>query len=206
VLVAEVVRARASAEPSPRVGVFALPKEGQQANGDAWSCRRFDGGIAVLACDGLGHGAFASDASSQAVAAFEQAEWRGPKEMVEALHQALRPTRGAAAAVAFIETAAERLRYAGIGNISGCIVSGDATRHLVSQNGILGHSASRISEFEYAFTPRCTLVMHSDGISARWQPLDLGMVWERHPALLAGLLYRDFARGNDDVVAVVINP
>jgi len=207
VLAAELTRKADAAAPGRRIGGFALAKEGQEANGDAWGCRLVDRGIAVLVCDGLGHGASASQASQAAAQTFRAAEWRGPMQMLADIHEALRSTRGAAAAIAFLDAAAGKLRYSGVGNVAGCIVSGgDATRHLVSHNGILGHTQGRMAEFDYPFAPDSVLVMHSDGISARWQPAELGRIWERHPGLVAGLLYRDFARGNDDVAAVVVKP
>ena len=206
VLAAELMRAAHGSAGSRRVGGFTLAKEGQDANGDAWDCRTLDGGLAVLVCDGLGHGTFASHASREAVDTFRHAEWRSAKDMLATIDRALHSTRGAAGAIAFIETGTNRVRYCGVGNISACIVTGDVSRHLVSHNGILGHGAARMTEFDYDLAAESLLVMHSDGISARWQPADLGGAWGRHPCLVAGLLYRDFARGGDDVAAVVIKP
>jgi anti-sigma regulatory factor (Ser/Thr protein kinase) len=206
VLAAELIRDADTAARRPRIGGFGLAKEGQETNGDAWACRLVDDGLAVLVCDGLGHGTYATEASIAACATFRAGEWRGAENMLANLDAALRPTRGAAAAIAVVNPQVGRLRYAGVGNIAGCIVSGSASRHLVSHNGILGHTRGRMTEFDYVFEPGSTLVMHSDGISARWQPDELGPIWERHPGLVAGLLYRDFSRGNDDVAAVVIRP
>ena len=206
VLVAELTRKTIAAAPSLRIGGFSLEKEGQEMNGDAWASRLVGSGIAVLVCDGLGHGAYASEASSAACAAFRAAEWRGPESMLVDLHAALRATRGAAAAIAFLDPVAGRVRYSGVGNISGCIVLHDRSRQMVSHNGILGHTHGRMAEFDYEFGPGSSLVMHTDGIGTRWQPADLGPIWERHPGLVAGMLYRHFARGNDDVAAVVVKP
>jgi hypothetical protein len=46
--------------------------------------------------------------------------------------------------------------------------------------------------------------MHSDGIATHW---DLGSypgLARRHPALVAGVLYRDHARRRDDATVVVV--
>ena len=206
VLVAEIARSDPAPSSGLGLGGLAVAKEGQDVNGDAWDYRLVDGGIAVLVSDGLGHGAFANRASTEALGTFRRTEWHGPKAMIETIDRSLRSTRGAAAAVAFLDVESHLLSYCGVGNIAACIVSGDACRHLVSHNGILGHTNGRIAEFAYDFDGASILVMHSDGISARWQPSDLGPVWDRHPALVAGLLYRGFARDNDDVATVVIKP
>ena len=86
-------------------------------------------------------------------------------------------------------------------SIEGIVVD-EHVHHLVSHNGILG-AAPRIAEFDYAWPPNAALVMHSDGLSSRWQLSRWGRVWQRHPALIAGVAYRDLARGTDDAVVVV---
>jgi anti-sigma regulatory factor (Ser/Thr protein kinase) len=207
VLVAELRRSSGSGRPGCfSIGALAVPKEGETACGDTWECLEVDGGIAVFASDGLGHGVFAEEASRRGADVFRGSAWRRSDEAMAKIHEALRPTRGAAAAVALIEPSAGRLGYCGVGNISASMVVDDKSRHLVSHNGILGHAARRIVEIGYEWPEGAMLVMHSDGITARWQPARLRSAWHRHPALVAGMLYRDFARGNDDVVVLVVRP
>jgi hypothetical protein len=61
-----------------------------------------------------------------------------------------------------------------------------------------------MQEFTYAWAPTASLVMQSDGIKSHWA-LDryLGLS-ERHPGLIAGVLYRDFHRATDDSTVVVL--
>ena len=47
--------------------------------------------------------------------------------------------------------------------------------------------------------------MHSDGLSARWDLKSKPELLQRHPAIIAALLYRDYARGRDDATVVVVN-
>jgi hypothetical protein len=47
------------------------------------------------------------------------------------------------------------------------------------------------------------VVMHSDGISARWDLADYPGLRARGPAIIAGVLMRDFARNRDDASVVV---
>jgi hypothetical protein len=194
-----------------------MPKEGETINGDAWDYRALDGLSAVVVCDGLGHGLYAHEASARAVDAFRTARWRSAREAIEALDEALRPTRGAAAAVALIDFGAGIVRYCGVGNIAGKIVSERGTRHLMSHNGTLGHSSPRKAELEYELPPDGLLLLHSDGLrsygrasrsgsvggSRNGRGTDIETLASRHPGLAAGVLYRDCARGNDDAVVVV---
>jgi hypothetical protein len=45
--------------------------------------------------------------------------------------------------------------------------------------------------------------MHSDGLATRWPIERYPGLPSRHPALVAGVLYRDWSRGHDDVTVVV---
>ncbi len=79
-----------------------------------------------------------------------------------------------------------------------------ATRHLVSGNGTAGHTAGRINEFTYPWSDDALLVMHSDGLGSRWQIERYPGLPSHHPALVAGVLYRDWSRGRDDVTVVAV--
>jgi len=47
------------------------------------------------------------------------------------------------------------------------------------------------------------VIMHSDGLSARWKLSDYPGLFERHPAVIAGVLYRDNVRIRDDATVLV---
>ena len=76
-------------------------------------------------------------------------------------------------------------------------------RHLVSHHGTAGHNARKIAEYSYPWPEHAVLVMHSDGL-ATLRDLDRypGLL-QRDPGLVAGVLYRDFARRRDDATVVV---
>jgi hypothetical protein len=74
---------------------------------------------------------------------------------------------------------------------------------MVSMNGTAGHDAPRINPFQYTWKGGSTLVMHSDGLSTHWSLARYRALLNRHPSVIAGVLYRDFSRGRDDVTIVV---
>jgi hypothetical protein len=119
------------------------------------------------------------------------------------LHRALSGGRGAAAACAMLNAEKNKLAYAGVGNISGSLASGEKSRGMVSHNGTLGVQLLRTQQFEYECKPGDRIVMHSDGMSARWSFKDYPGLFMRHPAVIAGVLYRDHARARDDVTVLV---
>ena len=186
------------------VGAVCVPVTGEIACGDGWLVCDDARATLVMVVDGLGHGADAAFAASEAARIVREHPSAPPAEIVQAAHGALRATRGAALAVATIDRESPLVRYAGVGNISASIVSDGGVRNLASHNGIVGHQMHKVQEFTYPWPTRATLVMHSDGLSARWR-LDAypGLVL-RDPALIAGVLFRDFARGRDDATTVAV--
>jgi hypothetical protein len=74
---------------------------------------------------------------------------------------------------------------------------------MVSHSGIVGHEARKIQEFVYPWSQDTVLVMHSDGLATHWNLDQYPGLASRRPSLIAGVLYRDFTRGRDDVTVVV---
>jgi len=198
---------RPSEPPHLQIGAICLPKTGEEISGDAWASASMAGGrTLVIVADGLGHGPLAADASTAALATFheEAPSGRGPADILGEIHRRLRSTRGAAVAIAEISPASEELRFAGIGNVSGVVISGGSRRGLISHNGITGGTPTAPRELSYPFAPRSLLVMASDGLATHW---DLGRyagAADRHPAVVSALLCRDYSRGRDDLTVVAV--
>jgi len=123
--------------------------------------------------------------------------------ILQAMHLALRSTRGAAVALSAIDVDAQVIRHAGIGNISAVVWVAGVSRGLMSHNGIVGHEARKFQELAYPFPRSATLVLHSDGLATRWNLDGYPGLVVHDPALLAGVLYRDFQRERDDVTILV---
>jgi anti-sigma regulatory factor (Ser/Thr protein kinase) len=206
VLVARIARGAPSGRPRQfDVGVVRVPKHGEAACGDDWGITVDDRGRAMVAvADGLGHGQSAADASRRAVDVAVVRSADHPAMIVAQVHAALRSTRGAALAIAELEPTAASVRYAGLGNISASLVSARESKSLVSYNGIAGHEARKIQEFAYDWPVDALLVMHSDGLSGRWDLARYPGLIFRDPSIVAGVLYRDFSRGRDDALVVVV--
>lgn len=198
------ILARVGEAPPSRleIGGVTVPRTGEEVCGDAWAVAAEQECPAVMVVDGLGHGVGAADAARLAVRAFEASPDLPPGALVAGIHDALRGSRGAAVAVARIDRARRVVTYAGVGNVSGVVVAAGVGRHLVSSNGTAGHDVHRIGEFSYSWDDDALLVMHSDGLGSRWQIDRYPGLPARHPALVAGVLYRDWGRGRDDVTVV----
>lgn len=196
---------RQTAKPSPGGIVTAgisLAREGELECGDAWACVEHERGTSLLVVDGLGHGPLAAIAAREAVSAFRARPGERPKALMEAIHASLRSTRGAAVAVAEIERATSLLRWCGVGNIGGAVLSAGSARRTVSYNGIVGHNIAMIREIEYPCPPAAVVFMHSDGLSGSWDMALYPGLAERHPGIVAGVLYHGHRRLRDDQTAV----
>jgi len=177
---------------------------GERVSGDAWALKSTPDRTVILMSDGLGHGAPAAEASKTAVTIFRQRIGLRPPEILQQIHEGLRPTRGAAIGVAEIDSRRGVIHFAGIGNIAGTVLADGRTWSLVSHHGTAGHDVRRIQQFSYPWPPGATLVLHSDGLISHWTFDRHPGLAARHPMLVAGILYRDFRRGRDDTSVVVL--
>jgi hypothetical protein len=184
-------------------GVVSLPKKDEVVCGDTWAVAEDGSRTLLLVADGLGHGPSAGKAAGVAVRVFRDNVSHDPAEVLHRIHQALGSTRGAAVGLAELQPDLQLIRFAGVGNIAATILANGSTRSLVSHNGTLGHEARKFQEFTYPFSAMATLVMHSDGLASRWDLDAYPGLAVRDPALIAGVLYRDFQRERDDVTVLV---
>jgi anti-sigma regulatory factor (Ser/Thr protein kinase) len=188
-------------------GAVSLPAPREDANGDALAIAEQNGHLSILLADGLGHGPLAAEAAARTVDVFYRVPFTPPAEILRAAHLGAQGTRGAAAAVASVSTANRQVRYAGVGNIAAYLHARNGSgerRGMVSLAGTVGANVRRVQEFEYPFESAALLIMHSDGLQSRWNLNQHPELPARHPAVIAGVLYRDFGRGSDDVTVAVV--
>jgi anti-sigma regulatory factor (Ser/Thr protein kinase) len=186
------------------IGVVIDTYPGESICGDGWATANGRRGASLLLVDGSGHGPLAAHAAETAARAFADNIDKECVPLVEAIHRALAPTRGAALAVARIDAAAQVVRFVGVGNIGAVLASGHEARRMASYNGTAGHVAPRIREFTYSFTGKPLVILHSDGLSARWEIGTYPGLAASHPSLVAGMLFRQHRRGRDDATVVAM--
>ena len=195
------------AAPDWQIGAVCLPLASEEVSGDAWNVVCEGHELSLMMADGLGHGPHAAKASETASALLENSApglAPMPGAFLKLAHAALGGTRGAAMAVAHVDSERHELRYAGVGNIAACTFDAGQCRHLLSHNGIVGSNLRKVQEFQHPWQTGTLLVMHSDGLHTRWDLDQYPGLSHCHPALIAAVLYRDFTRGRDDVSVVVL--
>ncbi len=204
VVLAQLFRA---AHPGPSrftVGAISVALAGEPICGDSWTASVSPRGARVAVADGLGHGPDAAQASLNAMRSVEMSPGQPGTMVVANAHRSIASTRGAAMSLCDIDTEAGLARFVGVGNVAGAIVRGGQILSMVSHNGTVGHQLLKTQEFTYPWTKDSILIMHSDGLTSRWN-LDHGPgLAMRHPSVIAAVLHRDFVRGRDDVCVVVM--
>jgi anti-sigma regulatory factor (Ser/Thr protein kinase) len=185
------------------VGVISIAIKGEDVCGDGWGAKKTAESMALMVVDGLGHGILAAEAAREAERVFSESRTASPAPILQDVHDSLKKTRGAAMAVASLHFERGLVSFAGVGNIGASIVNPESSRGMASHNGIVGHQLHRVQEFTFPWNDTSLLIMHSDGLNTRWDLKPYLGVWSKHPALIAGLLYRDFSRERDDVTVLV---
>lgn len=191
---------------SLRIAVAARPYPGESVSGDAVSVDWHGEVCRVAVIDGLGHGLPAETAARTIKAQLAAHPELGAVEMLTRAHDAAAGTRGAAIAVAAIDTAGERLTYAGLGNIDGHLSRDAQLRRLSTDRGILGVTHRRLHPQVEALPASWVLVMHSDGVSARFDLPAVLAETGADPQRLADTLLAGWARATDDATVVVVMP
>jgi serine/threonine protein phosphatase PrpC len=183
------------------IGLVHHPIVGETHIGDAYFVHEGEDFALVAVADGLGHGKDAEIASQRAVTYIREHLEKTPIALLEGCHQALHGTRGAVLAIARIDTAAQTLLHAGLGNIETRIVSEEKVSRPVTVNGIVGHQARKFRQESFAFRPGDLLVMHSDGISDRFEISTLART--RDPQMLANQIAQTHGKDHDDQLLLI---
>ncbi|WP_037677419.1 ATP-binding SpoIIE family protein phosphatase [Streptomyces griseus] len=204
-------QARHRHQDGPRAGGANLPLARDEYSGDGWSWVRYDSLVTLMLADGLGHGAKAAHASDTAVRELHRAAHLPPADILRRLHTALRPTRGAAVAVAQVDMSAEQLCFSGVGNIGARLHGDGGWRSLVSRPGIVGaHFPATVHVTQLPWRADTLLVLHSDGLPSRWTPPDEPDLLTHAPAVVAAAVLRDASSAarplRDDTSVAVLAP
>lgn len=189
--------------PTIETGAICLPIREERHCGDAWAEKFSEAGHQIILVDGLGHGVGAAKAAETALKTFLEKNLSG-KEMINALHLALKETVGAVVGLIEIKPLAQKMSFMGVGNIEGKIFNGETRKALLSHNGTLGHSLQSIRQWDFDWKPHTLLIFHSDGISTKWDLANYPGLSTRDTAIIAGVIYRDFRRERDDASVIVM--
>jgi anti-sigma regulatory factor (Ser/Thr protein kinase) len=188
------------------ISVLNTAKQGEEVSGDAWNFNRTAKNLRIMLIDGLGHGVQANIAAREALSSFRHNNTLRPSEQLRTMHADLKKTRGGVVSVVQIDEVNNQVVYSGVGNISMKLLSGGRSKGCFSYNGIVGHIMPSTLEDHQIHWDKQTdiLVIHSDGVSARWDVAKYPGILQHSGMILCGALYKDFNRNNDDSTILVV--
>jgi hypothetical protein len=97
----------------------------------------------------------------------------------------------------------DAVHFCGVGNVAATIVDGERRRAMVSLPGIVGQQYREAREFSYPLAPGALVVLHSDGLTEKWDLGDYPGLADHAPVVIAATLLRDAARRRDDAAVLV---
>ena len=196
--------ARPPKPPRPWGAGLIRPITGETECGDAYAAACTSDTITAILCDGLGHGPLAAAAAAEGVSAFLEDPTGDPATLAGRVHRRMAGTRGGA--VGIVRLGGGVARYCGLGNIAASILGQGRRKNMISIPGIAGHQARTIRAFDYELPPGAAVILHSDGISARWQAAALPGLETRDPLLIAAVLLGEAGIHRDDAGILVLKP
>lgn len=185
------------------VATRVRPCAGEVVSGDLVCWKLVGASAFVFVLDATGHGKEAQRVAVLAERAFNLASLDDPVAFLVLLDENLRGTRGAAAALARLDASERRLSYAGIGNVSGRLF-GARDSHLVCREGTLGQRFRTPKLQSLELGPQDLLVMHSDGISARFSAENFADLQAGQVNTVAAQLLERFGKMYDDAGCAVV--
>lgn len=188
-------------------GIYVRPCDGETFSGDVVFVQPQGDGVFAAVIDALGHGPDAHKLGVQLSVALSgwlpEAAPPAAEGALAVLHESARGTRGAAAAVAWLDTRTLEGWVAGVGNVR-CRLFGAVTRTVEFAEGVLGQRVRSPRPVSLALQPTDVLILFSDGVAGRFRLDDypsLGL--DPAPAIAFNVVKR-FGKGADDASCAVI--
>lgn len=178
------------------IAYLTRPADGEISSGDAVVVREEPDVTLCAVIDVLGHGPAAAQIAAQAVRYLQAATITGAVALMQGLHDVLRGTRGAAAAICVLRNG--ELEACGVGNVEVRVAGGNVP--VVPTPGIVGARLG-LPRAAHGRLPRgARLVCWSDGISTR---LSLDAVRHLAPRDACARIMSEHRRAHDDATVLV---
>jgi anti-sigma regulatory factor (Ser/Thr protein kinase) len=197
-------KSRSRREPEIDVTALCINKPKETVCGDGYRVKQTDLETSIFFGDGLGHGEHAKEATDRAADIFFECNESNPVEIIRAIHENVRRTRGLVATIAVCDRKTNEWKICGVGNILTRMYSGIQYKNYMPYNGTIGLNLPNTMKPSVLGVERNQhLIMCSDGIQTRWDLSKYPSIFKYNNAILAAALYKDFSRGNDDASVLV---
>jgi len=171
--------------------------------GDIGVIRGWDDHCFLGLVDALGHGHEAHEVARLAIDHIEAHFREDLVVMMRGLHERLKGSKGAVAALCLLNTATGQLLHVGVGNIT-VKMMGSNPCAFVPRDGVIGFQVPAPRLNTRTVFPGDVLVMHSDGIREHFSPLDHAGLLEGDARVIAGRMLEHFSKRDDDASCIVL--
>jgi len=192
---------------SIELGEYVRPHEGETLSGDVVLIQHKDTGALAAVIDVLGHGPEAHEVGVRLRSALSQ--WvhatacPEPEGAIELLHRSAQGTRGAVAAVAWLNAASLEGWVTGVGNAR-CRIFGEGSKTMEFGDGVLGQRVRSPRPQALSLKPADVLVLFSDGVTSRFGLEDYPSLGLDPASAIALNVVRRFGKELDDASCAVI--
>lgn len=186
------------------VTILQKSKDNQDICGDSYIAIETKTFLLLAIADGLGSGKNAQMASKKAADSIEQNKYMNVSDMLLALNEDLRGTRGAVVGIMKLSYTAEEITYDVIGNIQ--LVIMDDNDHFIrpfSKPGYISGRPIQVREKKYKFKRDQKIVLFSDGVQL--QKRELRKIQYSHQDY-ASLLEEMTKKEDDDITIIIAEP
>ena len=184
---------------------LSRPRAGEPVSGDLGLVRIGPDGALVAAIDGLGHGGAARDAAQAAADVVARSAGGDVMALMQACHEALVGTRGAAVSLAWLPDRARTMTWLAVGDVDGRLVhdgrSGPADGCLLLPGGIAGHDLPTLVPETLDLVAGDVIILASDGIDADFAD---GLELSGTTGEIAERILRGHWDRSDDALVVVL--
>lgn len=156
----------------------------------------------LVVIDVLGHGRDARAVALNAESYVDQHSNHPLEDMMNGLHDHLKGSRGAVAALCRVDYEEQILDYVGIGNITVRIL-GRNKMTMVPKDGVIGYMMTSPHLKRTTFTNEDLLLMYSDGIKEHFSLTETPGLLEGPSQTVADTIYKKYGKSSDDASCIV---
>lgn len=180
---------------------------GERQSGDASLVHATAAGALVAVVDGLGHGDEAAAAAGAAISTLRRHAGEPVTALLQRCHLALQPTRGAAVALAALDTSRQTMTWSGVGNVEAVLIAAGhgpprAKLYLTNRGGVVGYHLPVLQASLTPIYPGDLLILATDGIDERFVADD--DIPPGPPELVAHAILDRHGRAKDDALVLVL--
>jgi len=171
--------------------------------GDTGLIKEFDDKLFIAIVDVLGHGKEAHELASLCQDFLEKNYHKDLIEIMKALHECIKGSRGAVAGLCLLDINSGILKYVGVGNITARKFGLNNIR-LIPSDGIIGYAIKTTKEEVMKLSEGDVFVLYTDGVKEHFELEDYSELLRDDAKTIATHIIQQFGKEEDDATCIVV--